>query len=52
MLVEREFIFEKVVEIVIVIEIVLKNLIDIGGKTFSSDNNVNKVEEEFKFLNF
>ena len=48
LLAERELTFEKVVEIATATEMASKNLIDIGGKTPSSDNKVNKVEEETK----
>ncbi|XP_068742324.1 zinc finger MYM-type protein 1-like [Montipora capricornis] len=46
LLAERELTFEKAVEIATATEMASKNLIDIGGKTPSSDTNVNKVEEE------
>ena len=48
---KRELTFEKALEIATATEMDSKNLIDIGGKTPSSDNNVNnvnKVEEETK----
>jgi len=43
-----EFTFNKAVEIATATEMASKNLINIGGKTSSSDNNLNKVEEESK----
>ena len=48
LLAERELTFEKAVAIATATEMASKNLIDIGGKTPSSDTNVNKVEEEIK----
>lgn len=43
---ERELTFEKAVEIATATEMASRNVLDLGGKTPSSDNNVNKVEEE------
>ena len=43
---ERELTFEKAVEIATATEMASRNVMDLGGKTPSSDNNVNKVEEE------
>ena len=51
LLAERELTFEKAVEIATATEMASKNLIDIGRKTPSapsSDNNIDKVEEETK----
>ena len=49
LLAERELTFEKAVEIATATEMASKNLIEIiGGKTPSSDNNINKVEGETK----
>ena len=48
LLAERELTFEKAVEIATATEMASKSLIDIGGKTPSSDTNFNKVEEEIK----
>ena len=43
---ERELTFKKAVEIATATEMASRNVMDLGGKTPSSDNNVNKVEEE------
>ena len=43
---ERELTFEKAVEIATATEMASRNVMDLGGKTPSSDNNINKVEEE------
>ena len=43
---ERGLTFEKAVEIATTTEMASRNVMDLGGKTPSSDNNVNKVEEE------
>ena len=45
LLAERELTFEKAVEIATATEMANRNVQDLGGKTPSSDNNVNKVEE-------
>ena len=51
-LAERELTFDKAVENATATEMASKNLIDIGGKTSSSDKNLNKVEEETKLPHF
>ena len=43
---ERELTVEKAVEIATATEMASRNVMDLGRKTPSSDNNVNKVEEE------
>ena len=43
---ERELTFEKAVEIATATKMASRNVMDLGGKMPSSDNNVNKVEEE------
>ena len=48
LLAERELAFEKAVEIATATEMASRNVMDLGGRTPSSDNNVNKVEEEAK----
>ena len=48
LLTEWELTFEKAVEIATATEMASNNLIDMKGETPSSDNNVNKVEEETK----
>ena len=45
---EQELTFDKAVENAAATEMASKNLINIGRKTPSSDNNVNKAEEETK----
>lgn len=45
---ERELTFEKAVEIATATEMASRNVMDLGGKTPSGDNIVNKVEEEAK----
>ena len=51
-LAEQELTFDKAVENAAATEMASKNLIDIGGKTSSSDKNLNKVEEETKLPHF
>ena len=48
LLAERELAFEKAVEIATATEMASRNVMDLGGRKPSSDNNVNKVEEEAK----
>ena len=50
-LAERELTFHKAVEDATATEMASKNLIDIGGKTLSSDNYL-KVKEETKLPHF
>ena len=50
--IQRQLLAERKLTFIKAVKIATKNLIDIGGKTPSSDNNLDKVEEETKFPYF